>query len=265
MNQLTGKTALITGASSGIGLALARSLAARGMHLIITARSENRLHEIAAELQKLGVDVHVFRSDLSQKGAAERLFEQVDKAGLHVDLLINNAGFGKWGEFLEIERVKYEEMLRLNINALTELCHLFIPGMLKRGEGGIINVGSTGSFVPVPFAAVYSASKAYVLLFTEALQGEYGHRGLRIMTLCPGGTDTNFATVANPNIKRNVTDFDTPEFVAEAGLEAFLKGKLYVITGSRNKMTAFLPRILSRKRVLKIVGDTWKKRIGKYS
>lgn len=263
MKQLAGKTALVTGASSGIGLALARSLAARGTHLIITARSEDRLHEIAAELRKSGVEVRVFRSDLSEKGAAERLFKQVDEAGLQVDLLINNAGFGKWGEFLEIERGKYDEMLQLNINALTELCHLFIPGMLRRGEGGIINVGSTGSFVPVPFAAVYSASKAYVLLFTEALQGEYGQRGLSIMTLCPGGTDSNFAAVANPDVKRKTSDYDTPEFVAETGLEAFLKGKLYVITGSKNKTIALLPRIFSRKRVLKIVGDTWKKRIGR--
>jgi uncharacterized protein len=262
MKQLTGKTALVTGASSGIGLAIARSLAARGTHLIITARSENTLHEVATELQKLGVDVHVFRSDLSQKGAAERLFEQVDKAGLHVDLLINNAGFGKWGEFLEVSREQYDEMIQLNITALTELCYVFIPSMLKRGEGGIINVGSTASFVPVPFAAVYSASKAYVLLFTEALQGEYGGQGLSFMTLCPGGTDSNFAAVANPNVKRKATDYDTPEFVAETGLEAFLKGELYVITGSKNKRIAFLPRILSRKRVLKMVGDNWKKTIG---
>lgn len=263
MKQLTGKTALVTGASSGIGLAMARSLAARGVHLIITARSEDKLHEIAAELQKSGVDVRVFRSDLSQKGAALHLFEQVEKAGLQVDLLINNAGFGKWGEFLEFNREQYNEMLQLNINALTELCHLFIPGMLSRGEGGIINVGSTGSFVPVPFAAVYSASKAYVLLFTEALQGEYGDRGLSIMTLCPGGTDSNFGTVANPDVKRDIADYDTPEFVAETGLEAFLKGQLYVITGNKNKTVALLPRILSRKRVLKIIGDTWKKRIGR--
>lgn len=263
MKQLTGKTALVTGASSGIGLAIARSLATRGTHLIITARSENTLHEVATTLQKLRVDVHVFRSDLSQKGAAERLFDQVEKAGLHVDLLINNAGFGKWGEFLEVSREQYDEMIQLNITALTELCYVFIPGMLKRGEGGIINVGSTASFVPVPFAAVYSASKAYVLLFTEALQGEYGGRGLSFMTLCPGGTASNFAAVANPSVKRQATDFDTPEFVAETGLEAFLKGELYVITGSKNKRIAFLPRILSRKRVLKMVGDTWKKTIGR--
>lgn len=263
MKQLTGKTALVTGASSGIGLAIARALAARGTNLIITARSENKLNEIAAELQKKGVKVQVFTGDLSQKGAAQILFEQVEQAGLQVDLLVNNAGFGKWGEFLEVDRAKYDEMLQLNIHALTELCHLFIPGMLKRGEGGIINLGSTASFIPVPFAAVYSASKAYVLLFTEALQGEYGDRGLSFMTLCPGGTESNFATVANPNIKTTNGFRDTPEFVAETGLDAFLRGDLYVITGNNNKRVAILPRFLSRKAVLKIVGDTWKKTIGR--
>jgi uncharacterized protein len=264
MKQLKGKTALVTGASSGIGLAMARSLAARGMHLILTARSENKLNEIANDLKKQGVNVQVFRSDLSQKGATERLFEQVNKEGLHVDLLINNAGWGKWGEFLEFNREQYDEMLQLNINALTELCHLFIPDMLKQGEGGIINVGSTGSFVPVPFAAVYSASKAYVLSFTEALQGEYGGRGLSFMTLCPGGTESNFAAVAGSdlNLKSNSVK-DTPEFVAETGLEAFVKGDLYVITGNQNKRMALLPRLLSRKSVLKLVGEGWKKTIGR--
>lgn len=264
MNQLKGKTALVTGASSGIGLAMAKSLATRGMNLIITARSENKLNEIASELKKQGINVQVFRSDLSQKGAPERLFEQVENAGLQVDLLINNAGFGKWGEFLEATREQYDELIQLNINALTELCYLFIPGMLKRGEGGIINLGSTASFIPVPFAAVYSASKAYVLMFTEALQGEYGDRGIQCMTLCPGGTDTNFATVANPDVKMKPGDFkDTPEFVAEAGINAFLKGNLYVITGSRNKIIGILPRVLSRKRVLKMVSENWKKTIGR--
>ncbi|WP_372371139.1 SDR family NAD(P)-dependent oxidoreductase [Candidatus Uabimicrobium sp. HlEnr_7] len=263
MKQLAGKTALVTGASSGIGLALAKSLAARKMNLIITARSENKLNEIATELQKSGVNVDVFSSDLSERGAAENLFKQVSEASLHVDLLINNAGFGKWGELLEINREEYQQMLQLNINALTELCHLFIPDMLSRKEGGIINVGSTASFVPIPFAAVYSASKAYVLSFTEALQGEYGDRGLSVMTLCPGGTNSNFAAVANPNLKQIFANKDTPEFVAEMGLEAFLKGKLYVITGKGNKKVALLPRILSRQKVLEIVGASWKKTIGK--
>lgn len=184
------------------------------------------------------------------------------KADLSIDLLINNAGFGKWGEFLESDREQYDDMLQLNINALTELCHLFLPGMLKREESGIINVGSTASFVPIPFAAVYSASKAYVLVFTEALHGEYNERGLQAMTLCPGGTASKFASVAGHGIKYDSSKSDSPEIVAETGLQAFLDGKLYVITGKGNKKIAILPRILSRKKTLKIVGTAWKKVLG---
>lgn len=262
MKEFKGKTALVTGASSGIGLALATSLANRGANLIITARSEDKLKQLALELGKKGISVQVFSNDLSQPDAAQQLFEQIEKAGLQVDLLVNNAGFGKWGEFLEVDWPKYNEMLQLNITALTQLCHLFIPGMLKRGEGGIINLGSTASFVPVPYAAVYSATKAYILMFTEALQGEYGERGLQCMTLCPGGTATNFATVANPDVKIKAGFADTPEFVAETGLNAFIKGDLYVVTGNQNKQVAFLPRLLPRKNVLKLVRDSWRKSIG---
>ena len=135
---------------------------------------------------------------------------------------------------------------------------------LARGEGGIINVGSTASFIPVPYAAVYSATKGYVMLFTEALQGEYGARGVSCMTLCPGGTESNFATVANPDVKLKPTDFkDTPEFVAEACLKAFVRGELYVIPGAGNQVVAYLPRVLTRKMALKLVTDSWKKTIGR--
>ena len=261
MKELKGKTALVTGASSGIGMALAKSLAARGSHLIITARSEDKLNALANELRQKGITVHVFAEDLSEAGAAKRLYEQVIGANLKVDLLINNAGYGKWGEFLSETTETYANMLQLNINALTELCHLFIPAMLERGEGGIINVGSTASFVPVPYAAVYSASKAYVIMFTEALQGEYGDRGLQAMTLCPGGTASNFASVASSEYDfQNNTD--TPEFVAETGIQAFLDGKLAVITGRNNQIAGILPRFLPRRTVMNMVGNTFKQRIG---
>lgn len=262
MKNLKGKTALVTGASSGIGLALARELAARGVNLVITARSESKLHEIATELKKTGVNVQVITEDLSKNGAATRIFEQATEAKLTVDLLINNAGFGKWGEFLQFGREQYDEMLQVNINALTELCHLFIPGMLERGDGGVINVGSTASFVPTPYAAVYSASKAYVLMFTEALHGEYGEKGLQAMALCPGGTVSNFATVASPDTQRETGHYESAEFVAKTGLDAFLMGNTYVITGRRNKKVALLPRLLSRKKVVEIVGNTFKKTLG---
>ena len=195
MNNLQGKTALVTGASSGIGLALAHSLAARGANLILTARSEDKLLSLAKDLQEKGTSVHVFVQDLSEQQAASRLYDQIAQAGLTIDLLINNAGFGIWGGFEETPLTEYSRMLQVNINALTELCHLFIPNMIKQKESGIINVASTAAFVPIPFAAAYSASKSYVLMLTEALHGEYNQHGLQAMTLCPGGTASNFAAV----------------------------------------------------------------------
>ncbi len=260
MKKFAGKTTLVTGASSGIGEALARNLAKRGSHLIITARSANKLEALATELRQSGVNVHVFPGDLSDPAEPQRLFQAVEDAGLTVDLLINNAGFGKWGELLSVAWEEYTNLLQLNINSLTELCYLFIPGMLARGSGGVINVGSTASFVPVPYAAVYSASKAYVIMFTEALHGEYGERGLQVMTLCPGGTATNFAAVAsngNADSPASSTS-DSPEAVAEEGIAAYEQGELVVITGRSNKIIGFLPRLLPRRRVVKMVGDRFK-------
>lgn len=263
METFAGKTALVTGASSGIGYALAQSLASRGAHVIITARSEDKLNTLAEELRQKGVDVHVFVCDLSIPGASERLYDWTIQQGLTVDLLINNAGYGKWGEFTSFDRETYNNMLQLNVNSLTDLCHLFIPGMLERGGGGIINVGSTASFIPIPYSAVYGASKAYVLMLSEALQGEYGEHGIHVMALCPGGTASDFAAVASSGSITERDDYDTPELVANTGLDAFLAGKMTVITGGRsNQMIGFLPRILPRTRVVKIITNTWKKRLG---
>ena len=154
MKAYTGKTALITGASSGIGLALAHALARRGTHVLLTARSTETLKEVAVGIKKTGVDAHVFPEDLSRRGAAQRLHDAVTREGLTVDLLINNAGYGRWGAFDEFARDDYGAMIQLNITALTELCHLFIPDMVTRGGGGVINVGSIASFLPVPYLSL---------------------------------------------------------------------------------------------------------------
>ena len=264
MTSYADKTVLVTGASSGIGLALANSLARRGAHVILTARSTDRLNEVAADVTRHRVTAHVFSGDLSQPGAAQRLHDEVAQAGLTVDLLINNAGYGRWGDFGEFGRADYGQMIQLNITALTDLCHLFIPGMIARGSGGVINVGSTASFVPVPYAAVYSASKAYVLLLSDALRFEYATQGVSIMTLCPGATDSNFKTVAAANLKTGSgAAGDSAESVAEEGLDAYLQGKSYVVPGQGNKKFTWLPRLLSRERVLNMVGQNFGKRIGK--
>jgi len=156
MNSYKDKTALVTGASSGIGLAIANLLAKRGAHLILTARSTNKLNEVAKGIRDGGNRADVFPGDLSQTGAAEQLYKEVLAANLKVDLLVNNAGYGRWGDFTEFDRDDYAQMIQLNITTLTELCHLFIPDMVSRGSGGIINIGSIASFIPVPFASVYS-------------------------------------------------------------------------------------------------------------
>ena len=264
MKAYTGKTALITGASSGIGLALAHALARRGTHVLLTARSTETLKEVAVGIQKTGVDAHVFPEDLSRRGAAQRLHDAVTREGLTVDLLINNAGYGRWGAFDEFARDDYGAMIQLNITALTELCHLFIPDMVTRGGGGVINVGSIASFLPVPYASVYASSKAYVLLLSDALRFEYAEQGVRIMTLCPGWTNTNFRTIAAATVGADLGDGgDSPEQVAEQGLDAYLRDKAYVITGEGNKKYALLPRFLSRQRLLNLAGRSFRRRLGR--
>lgn len=264
MKSYKGKTVLVTGASSGIGKAFAESLAEKGANLIIVARSGDKLKEQASELEKkYSVQVGVIVIDLSESGSAKKIFQQTQTAGLSVDVLINNAGFGKWGDFLEFDLETYSSMLSLNINSLVELCHLYLPEMVKKKDGGIINVGSTASFVPVPYAAVYSASKAFVLYFSEALYGEYNDKGVTVMTLCPGGTESNFATVANSEIKVPREAYESPKDVVNTALPAFLNNESYVISGFKNYMSEILPRFLPRKVVIQLVGNMWKKVTGK--
>lgn len=264
MKSFKGTTALITGASSGIGEAFARSLAAKQANLILTARSEDKLHRLAKALsEEHGVSVHVFPGDLSREDTPQRLYDQVRDKGLSVDLLVNNAGFGKWGHFLAEDYKTYQEMLRLNINSLVGLTYLFIPEMLKNGNGGVINVASTAAFQPVPYIAAYSASKAFVLSFSEALYGEYKHSGLTILALCPGYTSTNFFAEAHADTSG--LSFETPEKVAETGLNALSKGKNYHISGTSNYMQSILPRILPRRLAIKVVGNMFRTRVAPFN
>lgn len=251
-NLFQGKTALVTGASSGIGKAFAYSLARRGANLILTARTAVRLEEIAREIETLHqVDVQVIPADLSLAESPQHIMDTISARALSVDILINSAGFGKWAEFLGERLETYDSMLALNIDALTRLTYLCLPGMRERGGGGVINVASAAAFQPMPYFAVYAASKAYVLSFTEALAGEYRKTGIRFMALCPGSTATNFGQVAND--KSEGTSFSSPEAVAESALRAFAKGKISHIPGLGNFLLASLSRVLSRKMVVKVV------------
>lgn len=274
MDTFQGKTALITGASSGIGLALAHELSRRGAHVILTARSTDKLEAEAETIRKSGNQAHTFTADLSVPGSAETLYSEIAGADLAIDLLINNAGYGRWGGFTDFPKSDYAAMLQLNITSLTELCHLALPDMVSRGGGGVINIGSTASFLPVPFASVYSASKAYVLSFSEALRYEYAEHGVRIMTVCPGATATRFSEVASENSSPDLQSLnaklaesgaqgDSSDMVAKEGLDAFLQDRVYVVTGKGNRKFALLPRFLSRGRAIRMAGDAFRKRVAK--
>lgn len=265
MNEtdFAGSTVLITGASSGIGEAFARNLAGRGANLILTARSQDKLVRIAEELRKsYPIAIQVFPADLGDAEAPQQLFERVRASGVSIDVLINNAGFGKWAHFLAEEFDTYQRMLSVNINALVRLTYLFLPNMLARGAGGVINVASTAAFQPVPYIAVYSASKSFVLSFTEALSGEYSGKGLRFLALCPGNTTTNFMAVANADASG--MSFATPEDVVDAALNAFLRRRGYHVPGIANYLTSLLPRILSRSAAVRIVANMFRGRVAAF-
>nr|WP_199002954.1 SDR family oxidoreductase [Flavobacterium sp. ASV13] len=252
MKTIKNKTALITGASSGIGEAFAYELAKQGTNLILTARSEDKLDLLATKISKeYHVKVNVFAGDLLQKDTPYKLYNQIKQAGLSVDILINNAGFGKWTNFLDESIQEYEDMIEVNINALVKLCHLVLPDMLKKGDGGIINVASTGALQPCPYVAAYCASKSFVLNFSEGLYGEYHKKGLTITALCPGNTTTGFQSVARANTKGMTAD--TPEEVAKQGIKALLKNKSFKIVGAMNYVQSFLPRFLTRKAMINVV------------
>lgn len=263
------KVALITGASSGIGNALANELVAKGAEVILVARSKNKLEELVQSIQQKGGKATAIAIDLGVSGAAEKLYGEVSQLGLKVDLLINNAGYGRWGEFDKFELSDYNQMIQLNVTTLTELSRLFAADMVTRKDGGIINVASLAAFNPTPYGAVYSASKSFVLLLSEALNYEYKNLGVHVMTLCPGNTATNFLEVAvekststtKNNAMANMSSASamTSEEVAIECLDSFLKGRIYRITGSSNRIMYAVTKHLSRKRVLGIVGNMFKK------
>ncbi len=258
--KLQGKTALVTGASSGIGKSFAYLLASKGMNLVLVARSLDKLEAIGKDIEsKHQVVVKAYKQDLSLPNAAKALYEQVKEGNQGIDLLINNAGFGKWGAFNEFSMEDYQSMIHLNVTSLTELCYLFLPDLRKKSEAGIINVGSTASLLPVPFSSVYGATKSFVLYFTEGLVGELSDTNVKVSCLCPAATATNFNHVASNATVANDDSMKSPDAVAKEGLDGFLAGKHYTVTG--RKSVILLTRLLSRKRVLMMVAAAWKKRI----
>jgi short-subunit dehydrogenase len=243
---------LITGASAGLGAEFARQCAARGESLALVARRRDRLEALAKEI---GVDVHIFAADLAPPGAAFSLIAEIEAEGLGVDTLINNAGFGLAGKFADKPIARQSEMIDLNVRALVELCHLVLPAMRERGKGAICNVASTAAFQPGPNMAVYYATKAFVLSFTEALHHELKGSGIKVSALCPGPTTTEFGSVAGTNISSALDRITgNAENVVRTGLAGLDRNKAVVIPGIPNKATAQISRFLPRAAMRRIVG-----------
>jgi short-subunit dehydrogenase len=250
------KTALVTGASSGIGLDLAKRFAAEGYDVALVARSEGKLKEVAAAIEaEHKVRAHVVTADLAKAGAAEELMAAVAARGITVDVLVNNAGYASYGAFAETDLADELAMIQVNVVALTHLTKLAVRQMVARKSGRVLNVASTAAFQPGPLMAVYYATKAYVLSFSEALANELRGTGVTVTALCPGPTATGFQARAQMEESKLVRGkaIMTSETVAKAGYAGLMKGKTVVIPGMSNKMMAQAVRFLPRNTVANLV------------
>jgi uncharacterized protein len=252
MERWRGKWALITGASAGIGLALAAQLAAGGANLILTARRLERLETLAERLsEQYGVRIEVFPADLTLPGAPEQIFGFTEKQRIAVDLLVNNAGFGTYGLFSTSDRRRQVEMVQVNVTAVVTLTHLYLPGMIERRRGDILIVSSIAAFQGVPYLTTYAATKAFDLLFAEALAEEVRRYGIRVCALCPGSTVTEFQEVAGEP-HRLIRHAETAAKVARVGLEALARGRNYAISGVANYLLTHAQRVVPRQFVTRM-------------
>jgi len=262
MRDYQGKTAVITGASSGIGVEFAKRFAARGANLVLVARRKDRLLAVAKEIKSAHqVNVDVIVADLSEVGAAEKLFKSLQRKKIQVDIMVNNAGFGTMGEFKNSSINRVTEEIQLNISTLVQLSRLAIPGMVERGNGVVVNIASTAAYQPVPYMAVYAATKAFVLSFTEALWGELDGTGVSALALSPGGTKTEFFEVASEGKRTDGFGMmQTVEQVVETAMVALDKNNPppSVISGGMNAAMARSGRLISRKALIKVARSMFK-------
>ena len=261
--KLTQKTALITGASSGLGYEFAKLFAKAGYNLILVARRTDRLETIQAELsQNTAISIKIITIDLAEPNAAQQLVQKIQSEAIHV--LINNAGFGNFDSFVNIDLIQDYRLLQLNIIALTELTKLCLPNMLQQNEGKILNVASIAAFQPGPYMATYFASKAYVLSFSQALAHELKDSGITVTCLCPGPTETEFHFHAK---MESSTFFQanmmSAKKVAEIGYHAMMKGQWVIIPGIINKILIFATRLVPSWISTKISGFLISKRQSK--
>lgn len=247
---MNASTALITGASGGIGYELAKLFARDHHNLILVARNGEKLAQVAAELQPSGIYVKTIALDLAEAGAPRALFDQVQQEGIRIEMLVNNAGFGAFGNFADMPEEEILGQIDLNITALTQLTKLFLPSMISRRSGRVMNVASTAGFQPGPLMAVYYATKAYVISFSEAIANELRGSGVTVTCFCPGATHTGFAQRAGTEGSRLFKRFGamTAEAVARDGYRALMKGRTLAISGRQNWLVAesirFAPRRL---------------------
>ncbi|HYD03007.1 MAG TPA: SDR family oxidoreductase [Alphaproteobacteria bacterium] len=246
---------LITGASSGIGLELAKIFAKNGHNLVLVARSENTLNELKKQLEEsCAINVKVIVQDLKYYNAPTAIYDAVKADDIHVNVLINNAGFGVHGEFKDTDLEKELEMIQVNVTAVTHLTKMFLTEMLEANSGRIMNVASTAAFNPGPLMAVYYASKAYVLSFSEALAEELSNTNIKVTTLCPGPTKTNFSTVTGVENARVLNEkIPDAKEIAEYAYNALVQEKRIAIPGIKNKILINATRIIPRKIVTKTI------------
>jgi short-subunit dehydrogenase len=258
ISEWKGKWALVTGASAGIGVALAEELAAGGTHLVLTARRLDRLQEVADGLQKKhGIQTHVVAADLAKREAPREIYEFTKEKGLRIDLLINNAGFGQYGEVPQVETQRLLDMVEVNCTAVVYLTRLFLPEMVARRNGDILILASTAAFQAVPYISTYAATKAFDLFFAEGLAEEMKPHGIRVCALCPGSTESEFHAVADQE-QFTARNMETADKVARTGLQALAAGKSYVISGLGNYLGAHSQRLVPRRVVTRVAASMFR-------
>lgn len=260
MTPWSGKWALVTGASAGIGKALAEELARGGTNLVLTARRRERLEELAQSLATAHkIQTKVFVADLAQSDAPGKIFQFTKELGIEVELLINNAGFGAYGEFPTVEPGRLADMVQVNCTAVVQLTRLYLPEMQARRHGDVMILASTAAFQSVPYISTYAATKAFDLLFAEGLAEEMKPYGVRVCALCPGSTESEFAEVAGQtHVAAAKRHRETAEKVARTGLRALAAGKSYVISGLGNYLGVLGERVVSRRFVARVAARMFK-------
>jgi uncharacterized protein len=242
-NEFQGKWALVTGASAGIGVALARELARHGAKLILTARRRERLESLDAEFAAQGVETRIIVADLNDPAAAQQIYDATEGAGLPVDILVNNAGLGQYGAFHRTDPEQEFSMVRVNCEAVVRLSRLFVPPMVERRRGWVLVVASAASFQPVPYLSTYAATKAFDRFFAQGLAAEVARYGIKVTALCPGTTESEFFEVAGASIFRK-RKLQSAEEVSRLAIGALARGQRTIVPKLSSRFTAFLVRFI---------------------